>query len=70
MILMERKKLEHFTKKNYKKPNQKEFGVKKVIKKKGDKLYVYWKGYNNLFNSWIDKRDIVSMSQYFQKRNL
>ena len=34
--------------------NQKEFRVKKVIKRKSDKLYVKWKGYNNLFNSWID----------------
>ena len=23
---------------------------------KGDKLHVNWKGYNNLFNSWIDKK--------------
>ena len=27
--------------------------------KKGDKLYVKWKGYNNFFNSWINKKDIV-----------
>ena len=39
--------------------NQKEFRVEKVIKKKGDKLYAKWKGYNNSFNSWIDKKDIV-----------
>ena len=31
---------------NCKKINQKEFKVKKVTKKKGDKLYVKWKGYN------------------------
>ena len=41
------------------KTNQKEFRIEKVIKKKGDKLYVKWKGYNNSFNSWIDKKDIV-----------
>ena len=35
--------------------NQKEFRIKKVIKRKGNKLYVKWKGYN----SWIDKKDIV-----------
>ena len=29
--------------------------IKKAIKRKGDKLYVKWKGNNNLFNSWIDK---------------
>ena len=33
------------------KTNQKEFRIKKVIKIKGDKLYVKWKGYNNPFNS-------------------
>ena len=38
------------------KTNQKEFRIKKVIKIKGDKLYVKWKGYNNPFNSWIDKK--------------
>ena len=38
---------------------QNEFRIEKVIKKKGDKLYVKWKGYDNSFNSWIDKKDIV-----------
>ena len=28
----------------------------KLIKKKGDQLYVKWKGYNNSFDSWIDKK--------------
>ena len=41
------------------KANQKEFKTEKVIKKKGDKLYVKWKGYNNSFNSWIDKKDSI-----------
>ena len=41
------------------KANQKEFRIEKVIKRKGDKLYVKWKGYNNFFNCWIDKKDIV-----------
>ena len=41
-----------------KKTNQQEFRIEKVIKKKGDKLYVKWKGYNS-FNSWIDKKDFV-----------
>ena len=38
---------------------QNEFRTENVIKKKGDKLYVKWKSYDNLFNSWIDKKDIV-----------
>ena len=41
------------------KTNQKEFKIEKVLKKKIDKLYVKWKGYDNSFNSWIDKKDIV-----------
>ena len=36
--------------------NQKEFRFEKVIIRKGDKLYVKWTGYNNSFNSWIDKK--------------
>ena len=41
------------------KVNQEEFRIEKVIKRKGDKLYFKWKGYNNTFNSWIDKKDIT-----------
>ena len=37
--------------------NQKDFRVEKVIKRKGDKLYVKWKDYDNSFNSWIDKKE-------------
>ena len=48
-----------FYEKILKKTNQKEFRVGKVIKRKGDKLYVKWKGYDNSFNSWTDKKDIV-----------
>ena len=40
------------------KTNQKEFSIEKVIKQKGDKLYVKWKGYDNSFNSWINKNNI------------
>ena len=33
--------------------------LKKSLKKKGDKLHVKQKVYYNLFNSWIDKSDIL-----------
>ena len=59
MILMEEKSLKRFKKNNCKKVNQKGVIIEKVIKRKGDKLYVNRKGYNNLFNSWIDKKDII-----------
>ena len=40
-----------FYEKELQKTNQKEFRVEKVIKRKGDKLYVKWKGYDSSFNS-------------------
>ena len=45
--------------KELQKTNQQEFRIEKVIKRKGDKLYVKWKGYDSSFNSWIDKKDLV-----------
>ena len=56
-----------FYEKELQKTNQKEFRVEKVIKRKDDKIYVNWKGYDSSFNSWIDKKDIISMSEYFPK---
>ena len=48
-----------FYEKELQKIDQQEFRIEKVIRKKGDKLYVKWKGYDNSFNSWIDKKDLV-----------
>ena len=48
-----------FYEKELQKNNQQEFRIEKVIKRKGDKLYVKWKGYDISFNSWIDKKDLV-----------
>ena len=64
-----------------KKKSQTEIRVKNIIKRKGDKLYVKWKGCDNFFNSWIDKKELLNnvllnkvllnplykMSQYFPK---
>ena len=38
---------------------KKEFRIEKVIKKRGNKLYAKWKGYNNSFNSCIDKKHLI-----------
>ena len=56
-----------FYEKELQKIDQQELRIEKVIKKKGDKLYVKWKEYDNSFNSWIDKNDLVNMSQYIPK---
>ena len=42
-----------FYEKELQKNNQEEFRIEKVIKRKGDKIYAKWKGYDNAFNSWI-----------------
>ena len=39
--------------------SQKEFRIEKIVKRKVDKLYVKWKGYNNSFSGWINKKDLV-----------
>ena len=56
---------------------KKNLEYKKVLKRKCDQLYLKWKGYDNRFNSWIDKKDLewnflnershIKMSQYFPK---
>ena len=52
-----------FYEKELQKRNKKEFRIIKVIKRKGDKLVVKWKGQlgndNHSFSSWIGKKDIV-----------
>ena len=48
-----------FYEKDLQRTNQQEFRIKKVINRKGDKLYVKWKGYDSSFNSSIDKTDSI-----------
>ena len=48
-----------FYEKEMQKTSQEKFRIEKVLKRKGDKLYVKWKRYDNSFNSWIDKKDLI-----------
>ena len=48
-----------FYEKELQKTNQREFRIEKVIRQKGNKLYVKWKGYDHSFTSWIDKKDLI-----------
>ena len=48
-----------FYEKELQKTNQKDFRIEKVPRKQGDKLYVKWKGYDDSFNNWIDKKDLL-----------
>ena len=45
-----------FCEKELQKTNQEEFRIEKVIKRKTNKLYVKWKGYDN---SLINKKNIA-----------
>ena len=54
VILMAKKLLELYMKKNCKK--LKEFRIEKITKRKGNKLCIEWKGYDNSFSRWIDKK--------------
>ena len=52
--------IETFYEKELQNIDQQEFRIEKLIMKKGNKLYVKWKGYDNSFNSWIDKKAYTS----------
>ena len=47
-----------FYEKGLQKTSQEKFRKEKVIKEGGDKLYVKWKGYNDSFNKWVNKKDL------------
>ena len=48
-----------FYKKELQKTSQGKFRIQKVLERKGDKLYVKWKGYDNRSNSWIYKNQSI-----------
>ena len=56
MISVVKRLLEHFMKKKILKINQQGFRIERVIKGKRNKLYARWKGYDNSFNIWTDKK--------------
>ena len=48
-----------FYEKELQKTSQEKFRIEKVLKRKGDKLYVKWKEYNNSFNSCVNKKGLI-----------
>ena len=48
-----------FCEKELQKTSQEKFRIEKVLKIKDDKLNVEWKEYDNRFNSWIDKKNLI-----------
>ena len=70
VILIVKRLLERFTKKNCKKTNQKEFRVEKVIKRKGNKLYVNGKATIVLLIVGLIKKTWYQIVNIFLDQNL
>ena len=43
------------------KSTQDTFRIEKVLKTKGDKLFVKWLGYPESFNSWVNEKDLIQI---------
>ena len=65
MILIMKKLLEHVMKNQLQKSNQTELRIEEV-KRKGNKIYIKWKDYENSFSSWI-KRVLYENESKFSK---
>ena len=48
-----------FNEKELRNTNQQEFRIEKINRRKDYQFYVKWEGYDSLFNSWIDKKDLI-----------
>ena len=48
-----------FYEKELQRTNQQIFRIEKIIKRKDNKLYAKLKGYDDSFNSWTNKKDIL-----------
>ena len=53
-----------FYEKELQKTSQERFRIENIIKRKGDKLYVKWTGYDNSFNIWINKKILNETPSY------
>ena len=60
LVILKKNLLKYFTKKNYKEQIKKEFAVEKVMKRKGDKVYVKWEGYDNSLTRGIHKKHNIN----------
>ena len=52
-------KITSFYQKELQKSSQEKCRIEKLLKRKGDKLFVKWKGYDDSYKSWINEKDLV-----------
>ena len=64
VILMETKLLDGFTKKNSRKQIKNSLELKKLIKKKGNKLHVKWKGYGSYLDLAATTQDFILVQKF------
>ena len=48
-----------FFEKELQKASQEKFRIENVHKRKSEKMYVKWKGYDKSFNNWIGKKELI-----------
>ena len=46
---------------SFRKHGEKNLGLTKVLKRKSEKISVKWKGYDNLYNSWVNKYNVLNI---------
>ena len=49
-----------FYEKELQKTNHKDFKIKEVIRRKGDKTHVKWQGHDNLINSCVGEKKYIN----------
>ena len=59
-----------FYEKELQKTNQQGFRIEKVIKRKGNKIYLNWRGYDNSFSSWIDRKDLIEWNSLVKNESI
>ena len=37
------------------------FRIEKVLRRRGNRLYVQWKGWPSKYNSWVNRKDVQSV---------
>ena len=59
-----------FYEKELRKTNQQGFRIEKVIKRKGNKIYLNWRGYDNSSSSWIDRKDLIEWNSLVKNESI
>ena len=59
-----------FYEKELQKTSQQGFRMEKVIKRKGNKIYLNWRVSDNSFSSWIDRKDLIEWNSLVKNESI